>query len=412
MLKYYYDINSSDNFDVLFGGLDIGNDPTPLRNQFYVLTLDLSIAIEGDITRNFHRKINACIKDFEQYYNLTIDIDTEDSFISYQALVRAVSGKRGNLMVLIDEYDRYANKLMIEKPEVYLRFVIGNRGESGSSPIRSFLEALKSTPRNNIGEFRTFITGISPIALSDASGYNVAKNISLAPAFSDILGFQKGHLVDPIEKLIPEKRDEVLDLMESFYDGYIMYGSNTSLFSPTLSLYFLQGLQEPLFRERVLKYINYDAHFLAKRSYRDLQAMAKEAIVSERQKRDNLLEDVPDDYKKDLIGTPKSLLNQNTAISENRFKIFSDSIRKLTIECLLNIRKYINYDTHFLAKRSYRDLQAVEVKVSAREERDNLLEDLSDYYKKELIGIPESLLDKTQQYQKIGLKYSQTLSGN
>jgi len=34
LLEHYYDLNSADQFEALFGHLAIGRDPTPLRNQY------------------------------------------------------------------------------------------------------------------------------------------------------------------------------------------------------------------------------------------------------------------------------------------------------------------------------------------------------------------------------------------
>ena len=44
---------------------------------------------------------------------------------------------------------------------------------------------------------RVFITGVSPVVLSDVtSGYNVAKNVSLEPAFHDLCGFWEAEVAE------------------------------------------------------------------------------------------------------------------------------------------------------------------------------------------------------------------------
>jgi hypothetical protein len=59
-LEHYYDINRKDQFEELFGGLDIGREPTPLRNSFPILKLNFSgIAGSGkieDVERSFNLK--------------------------------------------------------------------------------------------------------------------------------------------------------------------------------------------------------------------------------------------------------------------------------------------------------------------------------------------------------------------
>ncbi len=41
-LRCYYDVAEKGNFERLFGGLDIGKDPTKNANRYFVLSLDFS----------------------------------------------------------------------------------------------------------------------------------------------------------------------------------------------------------------------------------------------------------------------------------------------------------------------------------------------------------------------------------
>ena len=43
MLEHYYDANRAEQFDALFGHLAIGQHPTPLRNQYFVMKWDFSL---------------------------------------------------------------------------------------------------------------------------------------------------------------------------------------------------------------------------------------------------------------------------------------------------------------------------------------------------------------------------------
>ena len=47
MLRCYYDLAEKDNFDALFGDLDIGKAPTENRNRYQVLALDFSQVNKG-----------------------------------------------------------------------------------------------------------------------------------------------------------------------------------------------------------------------------------------------------------------------------------------------------------------------------------------------------------------------------
>jgi hypothetical protein len=50
MLEHYYDLNRADRFESLFGALAVGQNPTPLHNQYFVLKWDFSlVAAHGEI---------------------------------------------------------------------------------------------------------------------------------------------------------------------------------------------------------------------------------------------------------------------------------------------------------------------------------------------------------------------------
>ena len=43
MLKQYYDINMADRFEELFGGLYIGENPTPEHNTYLIISLNFAV---------------------------------------------------------------------------------------------------------------------------------------------------------------------------------------------------------------------------------------------------------------------------------------------------------------------------------------------------------------------------------
>jgi len=96
---------------------------------------------------------------------------------------------------------------------------------------------------------RVFITGVSPIVLSDmTSGYNVAKNIYLRPEFDDLCGFHENEIHAILKKIAgecgfsDEKTEEALNMMRAFYNGYnFSYNTPGPIYNPTLSLYFFDN---------------------------------------------------------------------------------------------------------------------------------------------------------------------------
>ncbi|KAL9655912.1 hypothetical protein ABK040_007533 [Willaertia magna] len=156
-------------------------------------------------------------------------------------------------MVLIDEYDRFANKLMFENPEKYRLLVQGKRGDPTSSPIRTFFEQLKWSSGAGLKSFRSIITGVTPIAL-DAPGYNVSKNISFDPTFGDLVGLNEADLRKALENIniIGTDQDTTISTMKKNYNGYHFPGSIHALFNPTLSMFFLDRLSIPPFKDAIL----------------------------------------------------------------------------------------------------------------------------------------------------------------
>jgi hypothetical protein len=217
-LHHYYDCATSQKeFDELFGGLDAHTNVTPLARSFHVLKFDLSTDFTGDVRQIFANNVNASMLEFRERYGLEFDINSTDCNDSLKAAAWAVKRKGGKLYVLIDEYDRFANQLLVES---YCQ----DRARLCFSVLRSFLQTLKSIGGGQ--EMRSFITGIMPLALADASGYNVAVNLTHDPWFASLVGFRERDLERGLA-LIPHlntaQREGALALMHKHYNGYVFY---------------------------------------------------------------------------------------------------------------------------------------------------------------------------------------------
>ena len=207
MMCVYYDKNTSESdFMELFGGLDIGKSPTAEAQSFCVLPIDLTVDVDVEshvdvIRKRMYDCINGQVENFAERYGMPVDavVDPLNAAQSLRKVANKVRLNGDKLYVLIDEYDRVANKLMFENPERYLDMVAAkkvgtsplrgvpealnskeastspllgvlemlNAKEGGTSPLRGVLETLKA-----IKPTRTFITGITTLALADASGAN------------------------------------------------------------------------------------------------------------------------------------------------------------------------------------------------------------------------------------------------
>ena len=139
MLENYYDIARKDRFQELFGHLLIGKNPTSSHNQYFILKWDFScIDPSGsatDIKRAFYDHINACIKafmsDYEDYLSREIEVDPQNAINSIKSLL-SVTRKSGHLVyLLIDEYDNFANEIMMgvrRKKKIFMKPLFMGKG--------------------------------------------------------------------------------------------------------------------------------------------------------------------------------------------------------------------------------------------------------------------------------------------
>jgi hypothetical protein len=257
MLENYYDVAKAGEFEKLFGHLAIGANPTAKHNQYFVLKWDFSaVSPQGevmDIQQSLYNHINGCIEQFKGHYRHLLDydimLDPTDAIRSFQSVLAAVSQTPYRLYLLIDEYDNFANEVLMSShsldPARYQALL------SGEGILKTLFKAVKSASSGN-GLERVFITGVSPLVLSDmTSGYNVAKNIYLEPEFNDLCGFLEAELQDVLSYLAkecqwpPETAREALSTMRTFYNGYCFSPENDTLvYNSTAAIYFLEHLQK------------------------------------------------------------------------------------------------------------------------------------------------------------------------
>ncbi|MDM8560394.1 AAA family ATPase [Candidatus Parabeggiatoa sp. HSG14] len=257
MLENYYDVAKASEFERLFGLLTIGQNPTEKHNQYFVMKWDFSVVESQDeikgLRKSLHDHLNNQIKRFaeryQDYFSYTIEIDKDNAISSFESALIAISQTPYPLYLLIDEYDNFANDLMMGRgnanPERYKTLL------STEGSLKALFRAVKSASSGG-GLERVFITGVSPVLMSDiTSAYNVAKNIYFEPEFNDLCGFQETEIKTTLTQITKEcgftedKVNQSLDLIRTFYDGYCFseFGSK-DIYNPTLALYFFDSFQK------------------------------------------------------------------------------------------------------------------------------------------------------------------------
>jgi len=258
MLENYYDVAKKDEFEEIFGRLKIRENPTDLRNSYFILKLDFSCVdptgSAEDIKKALFNHINVRIDGFYKFYNYkgyeipNIEINREDALYSIDSLVAAIRMTPYPIYLLIDEYDNFANTVMmgVQSSEGRYKALVHEEG-----PLRTFFKAIKASTSSSMFD-RVFITGVSPVVMSDiTSGYNIAKNIYFEPEFNDLCGFKQNEIEDVLKKIVDEcgcekeKIKEATGLMQTYYNGYTFsHTADEQIYNPTLCLYFFEQFEK------------------------------------------------------------------------------------------------------------------------------------------------------------------------
>ena len=187
MLQYYYDVNYKERFDALFGGTEIGANPTSERNKYLCLKFDFSAVekVPSKVQRSFNSYAGICIDHFAKIYSdllpkgLMAQIEaTDDCNEKLNRLFVGISGAAARLYIIIDEYDNFTNTILAESGQQAYHDLC-----HGDGFFKQFFTTLKTaTGGADAPVSRLFVTGVSPVTMDDVtSGFNIATNISLWP---------------------------------------------------------------------------------------------------------------------------------------------------------------------------------------------------------------------------------------
>lgn len=261
-LATYYDVRLGDEHEQLFGHLAIGRDPTPLAHRYFVLTWDFSnidpmgggaadpvAGIATLLDDYVNARVEAFLSDHREIFAEleTGPVRVEKSAThTFENLLAAIRRTPYKLYLMIDEYDNFANEILVGDEPTYRRLV----GADG--PFKRLMKQLKSATQG-YGLERLFLTGVTPLVLSDlTSGLNIAENISLEEGLNTLCGFTEEEIHGLLEEIVSEwggdlSVDEAQDMMRTWYNGYCFAPSGGAVqdgvYNPTLALYFLKYLQ-------------------------------------------------------------------------------------------------------------------------------------------------------------------------
>ena len=251
LLECYYGRHWAHEFEALFDGTDVGRSPTAERGRYVVVRFDFS---------TFNDKLETLEERFEGYcfIELRHALERHPDLFPEAALQRilappAIDGKLTALFkyagehgiplyVLIDEYDNFANTVLVHRGrEAYESFT------HGGGFYRNFFATLKAgTGAEGGGLERLFITGVSPITMDDVtSGFNIGRNVTLNPKFNGMLGFTEPEVRSLLElyrdrSAFNQDVDAALDVMREWYNGYRFSEDATGdLYNTDMVLHYL-----------------------------------------------------------------------------------------------------------------------------------------------------------------------------
>ena len=253
-LATYYDLSTAEEHDQLFGGLAIGHDPTPEAHRYFVLRWDFSnVSPRGtvdEVSRALHAYVNTTLESFLVDYrdHLPPVALHEDAKNSLQALLTATRRTGHPLCLLIDEYDNFANEVMVHDQGTYGDLV------HGDGPFKELMKTVKDATQGQ-GLERLFVTGVSPVVMSDlSSGMNILTDVYQRPELNSLCGFRDAEIVELLERIRAEDEhdgkssawtvDEARTTIRDWYNGYLFSPfAREKIYNPTMALYFLDHLQ-------------------------------------------------------------------------------------------------------------------------------------------------------------------------
>ena len=251
LLECYYGRHWAHEFDDLFGGTDVGRSPTAERGRYVVVRFDFSA---------FNDKLETLEERFEGYCFIVLRhaLERHPDLFPEAALQRILAppsidgkltalfkyaGEHGiPLYILIDEYDNFANTVLVHRGrEAYESLT------HGGGFYRNFFATLKAgTSAEGGGLERLFITGVSPITMDDVtSGFNIGRNVTLNPKFNGMLGFTEPEVRGLLELYrergaFSQDVDAALDVMREWYNGYRFSEDATGdLYNTDMVLHYL-----------------------------------------------------------------------------------------------------------------------------------------------------------------------------
>ncbi|MCQ2976065.1 MAG: ATP-binding protein [Bacteroidales bacterium] len=230
-LDAYYNVKYKDNFDLYFKDKKIYQELTEEHSSYLILKFDFS-KVDNKIEKVYD-SFNDIVIEYLRFYiteysnllpNETLEnfnkIKNCDRALDYVLMQTKIANKK--VYLIIDEYDNFANSLLSRNEDEYISLT------HGDGFFRLFFNIIKAHTSGNFSPIeRIFITGVSPLTLSDVtSGYNIGGNHSFDEEFNNMVGFTETEVREILEYYEKETGvfkhsvDEILNIIKPYYNNY------------------------------------------------------------------------------------------------------------------------------------------------------------------------------------------------
>jgi len=241
MIEAYFDVYYKDQFDDIFKDTYAYDNPTPFKSSFYVLSFNFSAVDTTDYESSFRTNLNDSVEHFIAKYKLDLKIDTNNPIDKIRQLLQYANVNDMPIYILIDEYDNFINKLLVNDITLYKGMVTDKE-----AVYKEFFSMLKvGTSGNDSAIRKMFVTGVSPLALFDVtSGNNIGKNISLDQRYNDMVGVTQSELDELINYYeLEDKKDMIVSRCKEWYNNY-RFNSDIehTIYNSDMVLYYLESL--------------------------------------------------------------------------------------------------------------------------------------------------------------------------
>ncbi|KIX00089.1 uncharacterized protein Z518_10226 [Rhinocladiella mackenziei CBS 650.93] len=270
MLAAYYDVNTKDSFEEIFGGLYIGKAPTKARNSHLVLLFDFStITANGSfeaVSQSVFDCIYGSIRDFLlKYRNIFGDVSPDEYIVpgragpSLQRILNLIYERGYTAFVGVDEYDAPVNTCLMsalrnrtrlpERAQVidYLEDILKSQ----------FFAVMKKASDRIVAKY--WLTGVLPAFRDGISPLTATQVLSFDSRYRSMCGLTHEDVETIVTRALRDLPEiepaRILDSLRQWCNGYrfsaaFSHSKDSTLYNPQLVFVYLRNImsgQPPLF---------------------------------------------------------------------------------------------------------------------------------------------------------------------